>query len=240
MIYYSQDARMYTPVVVLALLSLIAAGNARAPPGACCHCVSFIAVNWLMTGYHYYSLLLIGVEGLFFVLVAIRQRVAWRTAGTVAGRNDRLVAGDRGVDGLVARLSRNAGAGFRGRGHRQGPRAPAAFFDELWRDLTFGSIRWQSPYAVTGYLLLPLIAIGGASLLVTTTTARRPAAVELAAHPDRAATVARQRRPLPHTGGTLHPIYCTGPHDARRRRHPVARPPPLVAGPRSAWPSWAW
>jgi mannosyltransferase len=164
LIYYSQDARMYTPVVLLALLSLLAAVALVRRP-ALLPLVGFVVVNWLMTGYHYYSLLLIAIEGFFFVLVAMRQRVAWRTLAlwltATAASFLAISAWMAWSPGFHETLALVLGGVETGKG----PSA-VAFFDELWRDLTFGSIRWESPYAVTGYLLLPLLAIGGASLLV--------------------------------------------------------------------------
>ena len=40
------------------------------------------------------------------------------------------------------------------------PLTARAFFDDLWRELSFGSIRWLPPQSVWGYALLPLVGLG--------------------------------------------------------------------------------
>ncbi|MFN2164739.1 MAG: hypothetical protein ACK2U9_00580, partial [Anaerolineae bacterium] len=41
-----------------------------------------------------------------------------------------------------------------------GGRGPIAFLTGWWRDVSFGSVRWQPPRAAVGYLLLPLLIVG--------------------------------------------------------------------------------
>jgi len=162
LVYYSHDARTYTMVVLLALLSLMAAVALvkRPRPSVL---AAFVVANALMTGFHYYALMLVGLEGIFFVAVAVRQRERrgdlwlWLAAVVVSVIPIGVwMALSTGFHETVALILGGVGRGA-------GPSA-AAFFNELWSDLTFGSIRWQSPAAVTGYLLLPLVVIGIGSL----------------------------------------------------------------------------
>ena len=176
LVIYSQEARMYTVVVLLALLSLclftdlvpplLARGRANWTGG-----VVFILLNWLLLGYHYYSLLLVGGEGLFLLLLVLRTR-AWRPGawalGAVAASLLPMglwMALSPGFHATVAAITGGIGAGGR-------PGA-AAFFDGLWRDLSFGAVRWPPPQAVWGYLLLPLVLLGTAALLVDSYRAGR-------------------------------------------------------------------
>ncbi len=164
LLLYSQEARMYTVVLALALLSLIAlcAAVTRLRGWAV---ASFVVANWLMTGFHYYSVLLIGVEGVFLLLLAWQRRT-WR--GALAGSAVTLLSlipialwmllapGFRATVGVIA-----GGIGS--------STAPSAlrFADSLWRDLSFGAIRWQPESAVTGFLLVPLILLGLAAITVS-------------------------------------------------------------------------
>ena len=164
LVYYSQEARMYSLVLLLALLSLLAtAGLVKRPRLATA--TAFILANWLMVGYHYYALLLVGAEALFLILVALRrpnqQRGAWVWAGAVVVSVMPIalwMAFAPGFHETVAIVFGGIGKGGPGAG---------VFLDGLWRDLSFGGIRWQPEYAVGGYLLLPLIGIGLATLLRT-------------------------------------------------------------------------
>ncbi len=157
LIFYSQEARMYTIVVLLALLSLVAATALVQRPGWGV-ALAFIVANWLMVGYHYYSLLLIGAELLFFLLVAVYRRSAqallwWFGAGLVAILP--IAAWMLFSPGFHSTLAVAMGSGA-------GAAAPAAgqFLDEIWRDLSFGGIRWQTEATQWGYLLLPLAGLG--------------------------------------------------------------------------------
>ena len=163
LVLYSQEARMYTLVVALALLSLIAL-HALASRPRLTSILIFAGVNWLMTGFHYYSILLVGVAALFLGLLALRRRAwgdgaRWLTAVVLAltpvvlwmalapGFHDtlRVVAGNVRGETTVSAL---------------------AFLDALWRDLTFGAIRWQPEVAVVGLVLAPLVMIGLAATVI--------------------------------------------------------------------------
>ncbi|MBW7881690.1 MAG: glycosyltransferase family 39 protein [Caldilineaceae bacterium] len=163
LVLYSQEARMYTLVVVLALLSLLALRPLVQRPGMA-NAVTFALINWLMTGYHYYSLLLVAVEGLFLLLVWLRERtlaarLAWWLGACV------LSVVPISLWMLLAPGFRETYAIITG-GIGQGS-APTAwrFLDGLWRDLAFGGIRWQPDYAVWSYLLLLPAALGLGVLL---------------------------------------------------------------------------
>jgi 4-amino-4-deoxy-L-arabinose transferase-like glycosyltransferase len=168
LVLYSQEARMYTLVVALALLSLIALHALVQRPRAASFC-AFAASNWLMTGFHYYSVLLIGVEALFLGVLAARRRggqeagrwlaaimlgllpiVLWMVLAPGFHDTLRVVVGNAGSDDALSAL---------------------AFLDALWRDLTFGAIRWQPAVAIVGLALAPLVVIGLAA--TTALDARR-------------------------------------------------------------------
>jgi len=157
LLLYSQEARMYTLVVALALLSLITL-HALASRPCLTTILVFASVNWLMTGFHYYSILLVGVETLFLGFLSLHRRAwgdgtRWLAAVVLAltpvvlwmalapGFHDtlRVVAGNVGGENTVSAL---------------------AFLDALWRDLAFGAIRWQPEVAVVGLVLAPLVVIG--------------------------------------------------------------------------------
>lgn len=154
---------MYTVVLVLALASLMAVVALVRQPRAWVT-VAFVVVNWLMVGYHYYSLLLVGAEGLFFILAAFH--------GRVSPRRWLLWLGLCVLSMIPITLWMAFAPGFRetftiitaGIGGTGGP-TPAGFFDDLWRDLSFGIIRWRPEQAILGYLLLPLMALGLGALL---------------------------------------------------------------------------
>ena len=161
LLLYSQEARMYTVVLVLALLSLIAlCALVTRPRGWAI--AGFVTANWLMTGFHYYSVLLIGVEGLFLLLLAGRAR-SWR--GVLAGAAITLLSLTPIALWMLLAPGFRATAGVVAGTIGAGATPPALhFLDGLWRDLSFGAIRWQPEIAVTGLLLIPLILLGLAAL----------------------------------------------------------------------------
>jgi len=168
LLLYSQEARMYTVVLALALLSLIALCAAVHRPRGWV-VAGFVAANWLMTGFHYYSVLLIGVEGIFLMFLAWRRRT-WR--GALVGSAVTLLSLAPIALWMVLAPGFRATVGVIAGGIGSGA-APSAlrFADSLWRDLSFGAIRWQPEIAVTGFLLVPLIFVGLAA--ITMSDARR-------------------------------------------------------------------
>lgn len=167
LVLYSQEARMYTLVVALALLSLIAL-HALASRPRLATILIFVGVNWLMTGFHYYSILLVGVEAIFLSLLTLRRR-AWGD-------------GARWLAAVVLALTPIAlwmtlAPGFHDTlrvvtGNLGGAETPVSaweFLGSLWRDLTFGAIRWQPEVAVVGLVLAPLVVIGLAATTIPET-----------------------------------------------------------------------
>lgn len=172
LVLYSQEARMYTVVVMLALLSLLALADLLRRPGWAGFLLLVVA-NWLMVGYHYYTLLLVAVEGLFVLLLVLLRREQARHLGGWLGALLLAVLpialwmlGSPGFRETFAIITAGAGSG-------EGPGA-GAFIDSLWRDLSFGAIRWQPATAAWGYLLAPLAVIGLVALVAADRRAQVP------------------------------------------------------------------
>ena len=155
--YYSQEARMYAVVLVLALASMLAFLHLlRAPRGA--YAALVVTLNWGMTGFHYYAVLLIGAQLAFLSLLLLtcadlRPRW-WLTAGALlfsllpVGLWMALAPGFRSTLTVVMAT---AGADA----------APwTATVAELWQDLTVASIRWAPAWVWIGYTWLLLLAVG--------------------------------------------------------------------------------
>lgn len=162
LVYYSQEARMYALVVALALASLLVTQQFALAP-TLGKLTLYLLLNWIMLGLHYYSVLLIGAEGLFLLIGLLWQRQPWRHW---------LWQGSALLLTLAPLLAwMRFSPGFRDtativlNGTGSGQPTPWQFLDALWRDLTFAAIRWESSDAVWGYLLLPLILLGFGSLL---------------------------------------------------------------------------
>ena len=160
LVLYSQEARMYTLVVLLALLSLIALHALAMRPQLTTMLV-FAGVAWLLTGFHYYAILLIGGEALFLAMLGIRRR-AWgdtlRWLAAVALALAPIALWMALAPGFRATLAVVTGGSDDG--------SPLAAFAALWRDLFFGAIRWQPEIAVSSYLVAPLVLIGLAATVL--------------------------------------------------------------------------
>lgn len=158
LLLYSQEARMYTIVVAFALASLLAWRRLVMKPGVTA-LIIFLLLTWVMLGFHYYSvLLLVGeqiVAGCLLLPVRPFSRRAWLWF---------IVTTLLAVLPLLLWMTFSPGfritASIVLQGAGAGPLGAGQFLDELWRDLTFGAIRWQPQQAILGYLLLPLLAIG--------------------------------------------------------------------------------
>jgi mannosyltransferase len=154
LILYGQEARMYSLVVFLALASAYLATRLLAKPGVV-RLAAFVFVNWVMLGLHYYSILLIGIETAFLLAIALYRR-----------RFVIQVVVAAGLSVLPFLLWAWLAPGFRTTvevvmGDAGGGERPwFSFLDGLWRDLAFGSVRWQPPRAAAGYLLLPFLLLG--------------------------------------------------------------------------------
>ena len=164
LVVYAQEARMYTVVVLLALLSLIALVELAQRPSWASAAI-FVVINWLMLGYHYYSLLLVGCEWLFFLVLTVRSAPMIGTTRKEDWRGARWWDAACLVSIVPILLWMLFSPGFHDTltavtRSMAGGAAPALFFDGIWRDLSFGAFRWQPEIAALGYLLLPLVAIG--------------------------------------------------------------------------------
>ncbi len=158
LLLYGQEARMYALVVALATASLWLTLRLAAQPGLG-RAAGFVLVNWAMLGFHYYAGLLLAAEGVYLVAVGLRQRRrtahwwAWLLGSLVASATPILLwmAFAPGFRETLAVVLREAGVQQIGL---------ATFLGELWRDLAFGSFRWQPQAAATAYLLLPVVGLG--------------------------------------------------------------------------------
>lgn len=156
LLLYSQEARMYTLVVALAL-ALIALALRLPAHVTWVNGFSFVLLAWCMLGLHYYSALAIAVIALYWLTTLRRQRRTQRwlalalillAALLPVGLWLALAPGVRDTLAVVSQFA----AGGR-------PSA-ATFFHELWRELAFGAVRWLPAQALSSYLLLPVASIG--------------------------------------------------------------------------------
>ena len=223
----SRNARMYTIVVLLALLSLIAAVDLVREPGWSA-ALLFVLANWLLVGYHYYALMLVGTETLFFLMLALRRQ-SWRAAGWWGGAIVLSVAPIFAWMAFAPGFRETFAVITGGIGKSDAP--PAwLFFDGLWRDLSFGGIRWQPPYAVWGYVLAPLIVARRNQPDRRRSFRASPDTVELVGRVDRCAAARRQRCLISLAGRPLYSVYYAGAIWPCRRRNPLAMAPALGAG----------
>jgi len=162
LILYSQEARMYSLVVFLALASAYLGMCLLAKHGVL-HLAGFVLVNWMMLGLHYYSVLLIAIEAVFLLTYALsRQLHGTSYRRRLTGK----IALAVGLSVLPFLLWASLAPGFRTTVHVVFAEAGGSdrpwfsFLDGWWRDLAFGSVRWQPPKAASGYLLLPLLLVG--------------------------------------------------------------------------------
>ncbi len=154
LLLYSQEARMYAIVTLLATVSIylylrLIRSVSAAVLGP------WVLANWLMLGFHYYSVLLIMAEGLSFLIAMARGRRPW--AGLAIGF---------ALSALPLALWGAFSPGFQttlrivlNQSNRFGP-SWSAFADRFWRELTFGSVVWLPQLAVVGYVLLPILCVG--------------------------------------------------------------------------------
>jgi mannosyltransferase len=157
LIYYSQEARMYAIVLVLAVAAMIASTRlVRRPTWA--GVVLLALFNVTMTGFHYYAALLFAAQGIYFLIAAMtepafrRQWPKWLTAMALSALPLTLwmvfSPGFQMTLGSVLSTTETGGTPL------------STFVDELWRDLTVAAIRWQPDWAWIGYLWLPLLGVG--------------------------------------------------------------------------------
>ena len=158
LVYYSQEARMYTLVVFLMLVSTYLILRVRLQP-AWRLVFAFWLVSWLMLGLHYYAALALAIQaavlGIDGLLIGPIRRLPWgKLIVAYLGALLPVVVWMLFSPGFQTTLSvvlDKAG---------ENPVTWQYFLGDLWRELTFGSIRWQPDYAVWGYAIAPLVAIG--------------------------------------------------------------------------------
>lgn len=156
-LFYAQEARMYAPVVMLGIAStwcFFALFRRPAPTLL----VAYVLVNWAMLGLQYYSALLLGCQALFALFVYLRlrtRRVRWPAllAAWTLSLFPLLLwmlfaPGFHETLGVVLDTSSASQITW------------PQFLSDLWRDLTFASIRWQPALAQVGFLLIPLAVLG--------------------------------------------------------------------------------
>ncbi len=150
---YGQEARMYSIVMLLALASvycgmrMIVPLDAKSP-------IAFVLINWAMLGFHYYSMLLILVEAIFFIAVAARRHSVGRTLVALGLSMLPLILWARYAPGFQVTLGSVLG------GAVHSDSQIGVFLDRLWREITFGSVRWLPRQSVAGYLCLPPFVFG--------------------------------------------------------------------------------
>ena len=154
LILYSQEARMYSIVTLLAMSSIcLFLSLTRSSNGLMM--ALLVLVNWLMLGFHYYSVLLIVAEAVCFLTIwsgSGRQR-SWLAVSLALSLLPLLlwVAFSPGFQmtlRIVSGQSTRSEITWR------------AFGDRFWRELTFGSVVWLPRQAMAGYLLSPVLLVG--------------------------------------------------------------------------------
>ncbi len=156
LVYYSQEARMYTLVTLLAVITTLLTPRLPADRRTA---LAFVILTWAMLGLHYYSALVTALQAVVLAVglavTAPRRWPAWRrlivvfgVAGAPLAAWMALAPGFRETLDVVLHAAATS------------PLNSRAFFDDLWRELSFGSIRWLPPQAIWGYALLPLVAVG--------------------------------------------------------------------------------
>ena len=163
LVYYSQEARMYTLVVVLLLLSTYLVLR------ICFHptwllVIAFWGTCWVMLGLHYYSALALAIQaGVITVVGLFSGQIRTQPWGKLfiayLGALLPVSAWMLFAPGFQTTLNvvlEKAG---------ENPVTWQYFLGDLWRELTFGSIRWQPEYATWGYLIAPFVIIGALLLL---------------------------------------------------------------------------
>ncbi len=158
LVYYSQEARMYTLVVILMLLSLLLMLRLY-NESSWNVVIAFWVINWCMLGLHYVAALGLAIQalviGLHALFIGPVRRIPWLKL---------LVAYVGAFIPLL--LWMNYSPGFRAtlevvmEAAQETTITWQYFLGDLWRELSFGAIRWQPPTAKWGYTLAPLVLAG--------------------------------------------------------------------------------
>ena len=180
LILYSQEARMYAIVTLLAATSIYLFLRLQ-DSDRWGLLAAFIITNVVMLGVHYYSVLLIAAEALCVLLT-------WRSKRQ--GRARLILGLALSILPLILWAALSPGFQTTLRSvTAQSARAGGTWqvwADRLWRDITFGSVVWQPSRSVVGYILAPLLLLGVYAAL-------RPGYQ----------SESQQNRPLSRTGGIL-------------------------------------
>ena len=172
LVYYSQEARMYTLVVALMLCSIFVILRLcrRLPnqPPDWLALIAYWLVCWTMLGMHYYAALGVALQAVAIAVVAVLSRdfrLPWGTLlAAFVGAAIPLLLWTAFSPGFQATVEVVLAAAS------STPITWQFFLTDLWRELSFGAIRWQPPAAAWGYVLVPLVMLGA----VLSVTAREP------------------------------------------------------------------
>ena len=154
LILYSQEARMYAIITLLAAISIYLFLRLQ-KSDSWGLLAAFIIANVVMLGVHYYSVLLIAAETLCTLLMwRSRQRGRARFIAGLALSILPLILWTALSPGFQTTLRSVMAQPSRGDGTWQ------IWADHLWRDITFGSVVWQPSRSAVGYILAPLLLLG--------------------------------------------------------------------------------
>lgn len=163
LVFYSQEARMYTLVVFLILLATYQLLRLRAKP-TWRLVAGFWLTCWLMLGLHYYAALALAIQAAVLIVFGMIDFFRLRPSTHAFPWGKLFVAFAGAVLPVIAWMLFSPGfhttlkvvlekAG-------ENPVSWQYFLGDLWRELTFGSIRWQPDYATAGYLIAPIVLLG--------------------------------------------------------------------------------
>lgn len=163
LVYYSQDARMYSLVVMAALLTTLLAWRLTRPQPGTRYVALFVLTGWVMTGLHYVSALVLALQAgalLGYALLA-RRSLPWRRlflAYALAGLPIAcwlvLAPSFRTTLQVVLRAAEGT------------PIGPLQFLRDYGRDIGFAAIRWSVPAADWSLLLAPFALLGLGVILI--------------------------------------------------------------------------
>ena len=152
LIYYSQEARMYAPVVMLSLASSYLFMSLQHSSRSWCS-VAYVLVNWVVLGLHYGAIFGLIVQNIFYL--SIRCRLPWRRWGflqIVSIAPAALWVGTSpGMRRTLRAVSGDSGLSWE---------AIFTYLDRIWRDFIFGNPVPQPAQSWVSYFVLPLFVAG--------------------------------------------------------------------------------
>ncbi len=158
LVYYSQEARMYTLVVLLILVSIYLMLRLSQQP-QWKWVIAFWGISWFMLGLHYYAALALAIQaavlGLEGFIIGPTRRLPWGMlliaySGALLPLLGWMLFSPGFQTTLAVVLDKAS----------ENPVSWQVFLGDLWRELSFGAIRWQPDSAVWGYAVAPLVALG--------------------------------------------------------------------------------